>query len=451
MFPLLFRNFLRATGVQIGLVLLFLLGLLSLYNGRQFLDRQAYQRREVVASQQEDLQRQLQFHPDDLGDVLYYVRFAFVNDTPPLAGLSLGQRDLHPSIQRVTIRTLEAQKYDADLQNPMHLLLGSLDFSFVVIYLFPLLIIAFTYHLISEERENGTWRLVAVQSRRLLGFVAQLFLVRAAVVIGLLLVLLLLALPWLDIPLDLLFLAFTALAVLYVLGWFGLSFWVASLYRDSRTNAAWLVSLWVLLLILLPAAANQWILMRSPLPDALETTLEQRKGYHEKWDFPQGVTMTKFYARYPQFKKYPLADTTAFNWPWYYAMQHMGDEAAATTSDAFQQKVTQRLKDSQQLSWWIPPLHTQFYLTALARTGLDNQLRFLENTTQFHERLRLFFYPQLFTNQSTNSVRWEELPVETFVDRAPLAYGAMFLPPLLFLLAGIGLGVLNFQRHRYSL
>ena len=50
----------------------------------------------------------------------------------------------------MTIRALEGQKYDANLTNPANLLLGNLDFSFVLIYLFPLLIIAFTYNIIAE-------------------------------------------------------------------------------------------------------------------------------------------------------------------------------------------------------------------------------------------------------------------------------------------------------------
>ena len=61
--------------------------------------------------------------------------------------MAIGQRDVNPSIQSVTIRGLEGQKYDSELNNPNNFLLGNIDFSFVLIYLFPLLIIAFTYNI----------------------------------------------------------------------------------------------------------------------------------------------------------------------------------------------------------------------------------------------------------------------------------------------------------------
>lgn len=224
MLTLLIRSFVRSTGVKIGLGFLLLAGLLSLLVGRQFLNRQQRNTQEIVAAQQTDLQQYARIHADEIGLLLYYAQFALVNETPPLAGLSIGQRDVNPAIQRVTIRTLEAQKYDAELNNPTNLLLGTIDFSFVLIYLFPLLIIALTYSAVSEERENGTWRIVAVQSRNLMGFIAQLFLVRVAVVLGLLLTLLGLAVPVLNLPLNGAFWAFVGTSVGYVLVWFGICF-----------------------------------------------------------------------------------------------------------------------------------------------------------------------------------------------------------------------------------
>ncbi|WP_228426044.1 hypothetical protein [Chryseobacterium carnipullorum] len=59
--------------------------------------------------------------------MLYYLKFGLVNQTDHLNALSIGQRDVNPSIQNLTIRNLEGQKYDTDLQNPVSLLLGSLD------------------------------------------------------------------------------------------------------------------------------------------------------------------------------------------------------------------------------------------------------------------------------------------------------------------------------------
>ncbi|GAB2793017.1 hypothetical protein GCM10027275_42510 [Rhabdobacter roseus] len=450
MWTLLFQRFIRSTGVKIGLGFLLAAGLVSLLVGRQFLDRQRQNNQEVVEAQQVDLQRHVQFHPKEIGLLLYYAQFALVNETPALAGLSIGQRDVNPAVQRVTIRGLEAQKYDADLHNPTNLLLGNIDFSFVLIYLFPLVMIAFTYGAVSEERENGTWRIVAVQSRNLLGYIAQLFVVRAGVVLGLLLLLLGLAVGVLAIPLDVPFFLFVGTSVLYVLVWFGICFWVASLHLASSTNAVLLVTAWLVLLLIIPAGLNQYVLSQYPIPEALATTVKQRKGYHEKWDMPQQPTVERFYARYPQFKHFPIPNTT-FSWLWYYAMQQMGDEESAHESGELGQKLQQRESISHRLGWVVPSVHTQLQLNDLARSGLGNQLRFLDETTRFHERLRLYFYPKIFSNHPVSDECWERHTVETYTERPPLRVGHVLLPPLLFVFLFGGLGWLNFRRNLYRL
>lgn len=449
MLTLLFRSFIRSTGVKIGLGFLLIAGLVSLLVGRQFLDRQARNSQEIVTAQQVDLERYARFH-NEIGLVLYYAQFALVNQTPALAGLSIGQRDVNPSIQRVTIRGLEAQKYDADLNNPTNLLLGNIDFSFVLIYLFPLLIIAYTYSAISEERENGTWRIVAVQSRNLLGFIAQLFGVRLAVVLGLLLLLLGLAILVLGIPLDWPFFLFAGTSVLYILVWFGICFWVASLHRSSGTNAVLLITIWLVLLLILPAGINQFMLSRYPLPEALATTVKQRKGYHEKWDLPKEPTVTKFYAHYPQFSHFGVPNTT-FNWLWYYAMQQMGDDESARESGELRQKLQERDVVSHKFGLLFPSLHAQLQLNDLARSGLGNQLRFLDETTRFHEGLRLYFYPKIFSEFPVKNERWDRHTVKTFSDQSPIQVGFVLLPPLLFWLLFGGLGWLNFRRNLYQL
>ena len=82
--------------------------------------------------------RNIKFHSDDLGLLLYYLKFSLVKEQNPLAALSIGQNDINPSIQSVKILTLEGQKYDTDLVNPTKLLYGNLDLSFILVYIFPL-------------------------------------------------------------------------------------------------------------------------------------------------------------------------------------------------------------------------------------------------------------------------------------------------------------------------
>jgi len=161
---LLIKNFVRSKGLMLGLLLLLISGLVSLTIGKQFLEKNAQIIEKTAHYQQENIDRYVQNVNKEMGLLLYYLRFGLVNQTPNLAGLSIGQRDINPSIISVTIRNLEEQKYTTDLMNPMYQLLGNLDFSFVLLYFFPLIIIAFCFNIISEEKEEGTWSLLLTQA-----------------------------------------------------------------------------------------------------------------------------------------------------------------------------------------------------------------------------------------------------------------------------------------------
>ncbi|QJD78856.1 DUF3526 domain-containing protein [Spirosoma rhododendri] len=445
MIRLAFKNFIRSGGVRVGLALLLVAGVVSLFIGRQFLDRQAQAIADVRAYQQTDFARNIAIHKDELGLLLYYLKFSLVNPSLPLSGLSLGQRDVNPSIQSVTIRALESQRYDADLTNPANLLLGNLDFSFVLIYLFPLLVIACCYNLVSDERENGTWKLIVVQQPDVMSVIYRLYAIRVGVILGVLAVLLVLAVLVLNLPVDGALAGFAGMSVLYVLFWAAVCFWVTSLRKQSSVNALLLVTGWLGLIVLLPTLLNTYIVARYPTPEALETTLTARKGYHEKWDTDKQQTMQAFFAHYPQFRSIP-PPKLAFNWPWYYAMQQLGDDDAAKSANALRQKVAQREMVSRQLARFIPPLHTQLQLNELAGSGLSNQLRFQTATGRFHEELRLHFYQTMFTDTPVSAENWNRFDVKTFRDNAPSDTLVGLLPLLAFILLFVGVGWLTFRK-----
>lgn len=450
MLRLLFSQFIRSGGVRIGLFLLLAIGLIALLVGRQFQQRQQQALADAIAFQQTDFPRQAALHHDDLGLLLYYLKFSVVNQTRPITALAIGQRDVNPSVQSVTIRALEGQKYDADLTNPANLLLGNVDFSFVLIYLFPLLIIAFTYSIGSDEKETGIWPMIAVQSQRLLGFVGGLFLIRLAVVMAVLLLVGALAIPALGIPLDRTLWLFLDTSVGYVLFWFSICCWVVSGQWASSTNAMLLLGIWLTLLIILPAAVNNYLTIRYPVPEAQASTLAQRKGYHEKWDLDKTATLGKFYAHYPQFRKLP-AVATPTDWRWYYAMQQLGDDESADESGNLAQKLRQREAASLAIARFIPTLHVQLQLGELARSGLGNQLNFLAYMSRFHEKTRLYFYPRIFGNASVSSEKWTAMKVDTFADTTPVSASTVLVPLGLFTALFAGLGWRRFRRMIYHL
>lgn len=445
MLVLLFKNFIRSKGTKIGLLFLLIIGFISLLIGRQFQEKQQQNITEAAIYQKEHIARNAAFHKDEMGLLLYYIKFSLVNNTLPINSLAIGQRDVNPSIQSVTIRGLEAQKYDSELNNPSNLLSGNIDFSFVLLYLFPLLIIAFSYNIISEEKESGTWKIVATQSPNTFVYILKLFYVRILSLIALLTLILFVAVFFLQIPIDKSFFVFYGISVLYILFWFAVCFFIVSLQKNSNFNAVILLTIWLFLIIILPAGINTYIINKYKTPEALELTLTQRNAYHEKWDMDKQETLDKFYKHYPQFKNYPLPQKE-FSWLWYYAMQQMGDDESAVQSQELESKLQQRNRASEVLAQFIPTLHTQIQLNEIAKSDLRNQLLFLKETTKFHEKLRLHFYPKIFDNAPVEQQKWENFKVETFKDPTETSFAKAFLPLLLFSLLLIGFGWRNFNR-----
>jgi ABC-2 type transport system permease protein len=139
-------------------------GIISIFIGKQYLVKQE---NAIVAAQKfqkESIQRNLEYHNEDLGLLLYYLRFTLIKKPTNISAISIGQSDVNPLMQTVTIRGLEGQKYDTDFENPSLLLSGNLDLGFVIIYLFPLVLIALSFNIYSEEKELGTWRILAAQT-----------------------------------------------------------------------------------------------------------------------------------------------------------------------------------------------------------------------------------------------------------------------------------------------
>ncbi|MCR4029904.1 MULTISPECIES: DUF3526 domain-containing protein [Flavobacterium] len=447
MLALLFKNFIRSKGTKIGLLFLLCIGFISLLIGKQFQDKQQNSIQEASIYQKEHIARNAKYHKDEIGLLLYYIKFSLVNNTLPLNSLAIGQRDVNPSIQNVTIRGLEGQKYDSELNNPNNLLAGNIDFSFVLIYLFPLLIITFSYNIISEEKESGTWKIVATQSQNTFKYILQLFYVRILSLIALLTILLFTAVLFLNIPLDQSFFVFYGIGILYILFWFAVCFFIVSLQKHSNFNAVILLTIWLFLIIIVPAGINAFIVNKYKVPEALELTLQQRNAYHEKWDMDKNETLEKFFKHYPQFSKYKTAEGKDFSWLWYFAMQQMGDDESALQSKELEAKLEQRNRAGELIAQFIPTLHTQIQLNEIAKSDLRNQLLFLKETTQFHEKLRLHFYPKIFENAPVDQQKWEDFKVETFKDATTISFGKAFLPLLLFILLLIGFGWRNFNRN----
>ncbi|MBP1164252.1 ABC-2 type transport system permease protein [Chryseobacterium sp. PvR013] len=429
----LYTQFYRNKAYIIALLFLFMAGIMAIYTGKKFLDRNEDIISKSETFQKESIQRNIKFHKDDLGLVLYYIKFNLVNETPRIAALNIGMRDLNPSIQGVTIRNLEEQRYNSDFYNPANAAVGNFDFSFVIVFLFPLVIVAFCYNLISEEEERGTWKLLSVQSGNLQKLLDHKMLIRLLAVTAVYLALMIIASVWIKIPLDLYYIAFLISGWLYLLFWFALCRWVISFRKSSAQNALILLIVWVGINFIIPMSSNILIQKIYPVNESLKAVMEQREGYHNKWDEAKLPTMEKFYKAYPQYRNFTVEENDTFTWTWYYAMQHMGDLESAASSEQYTEKMQKRNQAAVYLGYFLPNLHTQLVESHLAKTDMNNNLQYASSLKKFHEKKRLYFYPLIFSGQTAEPINWGQQTIQVFKLSAPIQWIQILLPYLIFI------------------
>ena len=413
-----FKLFFRNKAALSGILILLISGFAGLYFGKKFIRQQDMVIEKASRMQQEQTIRNIKHFGKDPGLLLYHNKFSMVNVPDRWAAFANGQRDINPYLLSVSMLAVEGQIYDTDLSNPSTLLSGNMDLAFVFIFLFPLVIIAFTYSLLSADQESGVWAIVKSQSGSLMQLLWRKLSIRIITVFAVALVLMVSAIFYLQLPADLRLMQVLVLLSLYLLFWFSLAFWIISLGKSSNYNAVLLISFWVVLNIIAPAMLNVWLTQKYPVPEALETLVKQREGYHEKWDIDKSKTMEKFYQHYPQLKQYPFPAALSFSWYWYYAMQQMGDDEASAGAKSMSEKLVKRHHFTNLSALFLPGIQTQLRLNELAGSDLENHLNFQKAVKAYHEKIRLYFYPVIFQNETIDKVQWEKFKVAPYVGHA---------------------------------
>ncbi len=194
--------------------------------------------------------------PFAVGGFMAY-RYAAMPPTA-LASLSVGQSDLYPSYAGVTIWSNKRQHWSnrrsfvrhSEIENPTNLLAGRFDVAFVLVYLYPLLILALSYNLLSAEKEQGTLQMLLAQPVGLKTF--ALGEVGARAIVILLSAICLSFIGVLSSDADLIaqdaawrFALWAAALIIYGLFWFGLAVAVNAFGKSSATNATALAALWL--------------------------------------------------------------------------------------------------------------------------------------------------------------------------------------------------------------
>lgn len=423
------RQFLRQP-VQLLLLLFFLLmSLYSLYNGQGFVARQLTGLDTLANNQQAHLQELIsRFHTDTttakgkmlaqqagLPQVVEFKAPPLATHPPQaLAALAIGQRDLLPYFDIVSSKRDILTPPNAEIANPEKLAAGNFDFSFVLIYLFPLLIIILSYDLFSREAEQQTDRLLAVQSgeiRRILWYKILFRLLLISLLTNILSSIGFFTHPAstaLHLPDVLLWILVTNT---YLVFWFAVCWLIILLRKSSQLNALILIGIWLLLTLILPAITNKFAGLKHPMPLRTELVSSQRETMTHTWEMPIPQLLKEFYHHNPQYLSLKSTTDTAI----------YGNKRFVAYYDLLGRRMNKNIMEYNtaaakhnawlsQMAWLNPVAQMQALLNATAQTGLSDYLYYQTQTSLFQNQWVKLMNGYLLSNKKLSLAEVRNLP-----------------------------------------
>ena len=384
---------------KLGLAILLVCSVMAIHLGAQ--NHQLVQQDQAAAKQRFEAQLEEFKQREQLPSAGHMGYYAFAPTDWQLSGWSalfVGQSQSAYAAMPVRALALQGQIHNREMVNPSWQKAGRLDLGFVLIYLLPMMLGILSVTLLSEERQANRWRMLNALAKGGQQLIWRRLTLITTIVLLLGWSIILLAAVWLSLPFDskLLWLLF-ALTV-YLQFWALVIAAIISFNKDSVFNTLSFMSAWLLLTVLIPAAIQLHLNHKYSEHPALHATLEQRMVMNNGWDEDQQAAMQQFLTHYPQYQSYQLPPGSG-SWEWYYAQQHLSDEAVSHFWQAHLQQIQDRQDSLSTLSWLSPSLMFQQAVNRLAGSGGQQHASYRSQVADYHRQIREYLYRYLFTEK----------------------------------------------------
>ncbi len=373
----------------------------------------------------------------------------------PLAGLSVGQSDLYPYYFKVTSQSRQSFVTNDEIENPGNLLAGRFDLAFVIIYLYPLLILALSYNLISAEREQGTLQMMMSQPVSLKTFVTGKVGLRALVVLAMAIGFSLtgFALSGANLfegAVVLRLLLWIAVVAAYGAFWFALAVVVNAFGKNSAANAMALAGAWLFFVLLAPALLNVAVTTLYPVPSRVEMVQATRRATAEAT--AQGSRLlAKYLEDHPELTSGAAADPNDF-YTRSIAVQSETERLIQPVIDHFDRQVMGQQRLVDRFRFLSPAIVTQSALNDIAGTSVARYRHFLSLVDEFHAQWKTYFNPRIVQKALLTPADYDRFPAYAFREEPIDQVAGRVLIGLLGLLLPAGLigwyGLRAFRRYQ---
>jgi ABC-2 type transport system permease protein len=335
-----------------------------------------------------------------------------------LAPLAIGQSDLFPSFHRVSALSRETFLANDELENPLHMLSGRFDIAFVAVFLFPLLIIALSYNVISGEREGGTLALLGAQPVELTRVVEAKLGLRALIVFAASVLIVpggaLIAGVRLDDSALLLLPLWFAVAFVYGLVWLSASVLVNTMGRSSSANALILLAIWLVSTVLVPSGLVAAVNAMHPTPSRvtlMSATREASNGASARGS----QLMAMYYQDHPELMAGAAPD-----------MNNFGTRAIAVAADVrkatagitaqFDTALAGQQRLSDRWRYLSPTVLAHDAFIHLSRTDGERFLAFRRQADGYVATLQSYFAPLIARGERLTPGDIAAMPAFVFED-----------------------------------
>ena len=347
----------------------------------------------------------------------------------PLAAVAVGQRDLHPQAVRVStsVHLTAERETETPMSGPTRLTTGAFDPAFLFVVLFPLVVIALSYELLTGERERGTLAMLLSQplSQRALVFgkagarwVALCGVTLSFAGVGLLVA----GVPlgggaWLPAAL------YGCVLAAWALFWFAAAVAVNAWGQTSAGNALLLVGLWLVVVVVVPGLVNVTVDAVHPAPSRVELMHEAREAALEVERELAGLegrhdrdTKTAGYAREVVDVQQELA------------------RRSAPVLGAMREQVRARQALVETLRFLSPAIVVQLALEDVAGSGAARQQRFEAQVDALHGTFRDAWFARVRAGRRVSAGDLASIPTLVFEDEPAATLAGRVLSGVLGLL-----------------
>lgn len=345
-----------------------------------------------------------------------------------LAPLAVGQSNLHHADHELTTSAefwFSALRKAERMDNPTNLIYGTFDLAFVLVWLFPLLVVAMNYNVLSAEREQGTLKMLLSHGVSIRSLLLTRIGFRFLIVFGITGIVISIGLMADGRGMDLAgFGMFLLLALLYGMLWHGLALWINLFNRSSNYNAGLLFTFWIAGVMVMPSLLNVIVTTITPIPGKVVLIDEVRERLTEN-DRKNSEILDQFYTDHPEFVIRDSAKLMPVFMYKYMVKEMTTSEQLQPVMDDYKHRLEAQSNTINALAVLIPSMAYQEALEEISGNSLSQYLAFQRFADQASRDWRNYFHPASLANKYLTVDEFRDLPEPSFTT--PLNNGKTML------------------------